>query len=77
MNGTCGSGSQLCGISVCQAGNCTSATMLPASPPWLTGNTTDGTCGGENYFYCNVIFGNCCNKDRLCGSLQLDCGVGW
>ncbi|KAK3938522.1 carbohydrate-binding module family 18 protein [Diplogelasinospora grovesii] len=75
-NGTCGTGEAFCGTDVCQSGNCTRPVTVPSVPDWLGGNTTDGTCGGANKFSCNVVYGNCCNKDGMCGSLMSDCGVG-
>ncbi|KAH8812141.1 hypothetical protein F5884DRAFT_877588 [Xylogone sp. PMI_703] len=77
MNGACGNGTNFCGTDVCQSGNCTVANPPPTGPPsWATGNTTDGTCGGPNYYTCNLVYGNCCNKDGQCGSLPSDCGAG-
>src|SRR5882757_3405659 len=58
MDGACSTGSDFCGVDVCQSGNCTRPTRSstpPAPLPWLNGNTTDGTCGGVNYYTCNVI----------------------
>lgn len=76
--GQCGTGNDFCGIDVCQSGNCTQPTMPSPSPlPWLTGNSTNGTCGGPNNYGCDVVYGNCCNKNGVCGSLPSDCGVGW
>ena len=78
--GRCGTGEAFCGIDNCQLGNCTlpaTNTTTPEQPPWMAGNTTDGTCGGVNYYSCNDVYGNCCNKNNMCGSLISDCGVGW
>ncbi|KAG4444402.1 hypothetical protein IFR05_000167 [Cadophora sp. M221] len=77
-SGKCGTGSAFCGTSVCQSGNCTWPVVPSLPPPWLglVGNTTDGTCGKANSFTCSSGFGNCCNKDGICGSLPSDCGVG-
>ena len=77
--GQCGTGADYCGYGVCQLGNCNvPAPNTPPGPPaWVTGNTTDGTCGGPNDLTCSVAFGRCCNKDGMCGSLPSDCGIGW
>ncbi|GJC85400.1 putative glucan endo-1,3-beta-glucosidase ARB_02077 [Colletotrichum liriopes] len=75
--GECGTGADYCGYGVCQLGNCTIPSAPSGPPSWLKGNTTDGTCGGANSFTCNVVYGNCCNKDGMCGSLPSDCGAGW
>lgn len=80
LNGTCGTGDAFCGTSVCQMGNCTlpsTGTGGGGMPSWHDGNSTDGTCGGTKKFTCNVVYGHCCNKDSVCGSLPSDCGVGW
>ncbi|KAF1942465.1 hypothetical protein EJ02DRAFT_465823 [Clathrospora elynae] len=65
-----------CGIDSCQSGNCTRPSSPRSSPslPWQTGNTTDGSCGGEKKYTCNVLFSNCCNKAGNYGSLDLDWG---
>jgi hypothetical protein len=73
LDGQCGTGDSFCGIGKCHSGNCIRYPPLP----WLAGNTSDGTCGGPYNYVCNVVFGNCCNKDGVCGSLPSDCGVGW
>ena len=58
--------------------NCTWANLPPTGPPgWNFGNSTDGTCGGANGMTCGSLFGECCNKNNVCGSLPSDCGVGW
>ncbi|KAN0116990.1 carbohydrate-binding module family 18 [Hyaloscypha variabilis] len=75
-DGKCGTGESFCGFGVCQLGNCTIPAAVPSPPSWLNGNTTDGTCGGTNSFTCNVVYGNCCNKNGMCGSLPSDCGAG-
>ncbi|KAH8698048.1 hypothetical protein GQ44DRAFT_744344 [Phaeosphaeriaceae sp. PMI808] len=78
-DGKCGTGSSFCGVDSCQSGNCTKpAVPTPSTPsfPWLTGNTTDGTCGGDKKYGCNVLWGNCFNKIGVCGDLPVDCGVG-
>jgi hypothetical protein len=75
--GKCGTGPSFCGYGVCQLGNCTIPAAPSGPPSWLNGNTTDGTCGGTNSYTCNVVFGNCCNKNGMCGSLPSDCGAGW
>lgn len=82
MDGTCGTGDDFCGVDCCQSGNCTKGTTTTsATPPaasWLAGNSTDGTCGKSNrYQTCNIVFGGCCNKAGMCGSLPSDCGEGW
>ncbi|KAI8964535.1 carbohydrate-binding module family 50 [Daldinia sp. FL1419] len=85
IDGKCGTGPEFCGESVCQSGNCTNSPKhhfyarwsIPSElPPWKAGNTTDGTCGGENKFACHIIYGNCCSKSGRCGSLPSDCGEG-
>lgn len=76
-DGRCGTGEDFCAVDVCQSGNCRRPVVQPSDPPWAGGNTTDGTCGDENRYSCNVIYGRCCNKDNVCGSLDSDCGVGW
>ncbi|KAF3068400.1 hypothetical protein GL218_08338 [Daldinia childiae] len=84
LDGECGTGPSFCGGGVCQSGNCTRLpdshllghSLFMSGIPWLTGNTTDGACGGENKYTCNVVYGNCCNKDGQCGSLPSDCGEG-
>ncbi|PTB65069.1 carbohydrate-binding module family 18 protein [Trichoderma citrinoviride] len=75
-DGKCGTGEDFCGYGVCQLGNCTVPSQPPGPPSWLNGNTTDGTCGGTNRYTCSVVYGNCCNKDGICGSLVSDCGDG-
>jgi hypothetical protein len=75
--GQCGTGPSFCGYGVCQLGNCTIPAAPSGPPSWLNGNTTDGTCGGTNSYTCNVVYGNCCNKNGMCGSLPSDCGAGW
>ncbi|KAK1989604.1 hypothetical protein LX36DRAFT_648975 [Colletotrichum falcatum] len=76
FDGVCGTGEDFCGIKNCQSGNCTRPVTTPAPFPWLSGNTPDGTCGGATGYTCNVVFGNCCNKDGICGSSPSGCGVG-
>ncbi|KAK3933467.1 carbohydrate-binding module family 18 protein [Diplogelasinospora grovesii] len=75
-DGKCGTGPSFCGYGVCQLGNCTVPPAPSGPPSWLNGNTTDGTCGGPNSYTCNVVYGNCCNKNGMCGSLPSDCGAG-
>ncbi|KAH6609995.1 carbohydrate-binding module family 18 protein [Trichoderma cornu-damae] len=75
-DGKCGTGESFCGYGVCQLGNCTVPSQPTGPPSWLNGNTTDGTCGGTNRYTCSVVYGNCCNKDGICGSLASDCGEG-
>lgn len=79
-DGKCGTGEGFCGSGRCQSGNCVDLRPNPGNNntvPWLTGNTTDGTCGGAQKYTCNVVYGNCCNKNGICGSLPSDCGAGW
>ncbi|KAJ0382193.1 hypothetical protein COL922a_013062 [Colletotrichum nupharicola] len=76
LDGACGKGDDFCGISVCFSGNCTISGSEPAPPDWMNGTTPDGTCGGENGYTCNVVYGTCCNKDGICGVLASDCGAG-
>ncbi|KAF1842320.1 carbohydrate-binding module family 18 protein [Cucurbitaria berberidis CBS 394.84] len=78
FDGKCGTGDAFCGTKSCQSGNCTVAATpsQPASLPWQTGTTPDGSCGGTNKYTCNVLYGNCCNKNGQCGSLPVDCGAG-
>ncbi|KAK1765333.1 hypothetical protein QBC33DRAFT_593563 [Phialemonium atrogriseum] len=77
VNATClGTGDDFCGTSVCFSGNCTIPNTEPTPPDWMSGNTPDGTCGGENGYTCNVVYGMCCNKDGICGVLASDCGAG-
>ncbi|KAH8743726.1 hypothetical protein F5882DRAFT_498637, partial [Hyaloscypha sp. PMI_1271] len=77
FDGKCGTGAAFCGTDSCQSGNCTWANLPPTGPPgWNFGNSTDGTCGGANGMTCGSLFGECCNKDNVCGSLPSDCGVG-
>lgn len=79
LDGKCGSGTDFCGWMKCQSGNC----IIPRSASWrpsrplLSGNTTDGTCGGKDDYVCNEVFGLCCNKSGRCGGGPSDCGVGW
>ncbi len=77
LDGACGTGDDFCGTSVCFSGNCTITDTEPTPPDWMNGNTPDGTCGGENGYTCNVVYGTCCNKDGICGVLASDCGAGW
>jgi hypothetical protein len=78
MNGQCGTGEAFCGHDKCQWGNCVDfAGYNSTVPPPETGNTPDGTCGGVNGYTCSIIYGKCCNKDGVCGSLPTDCGTGW
>lgn len=81
FNGTCGTGPDYCGADKCSFGNCVRPANFgirePLGPWPKMGNTTDGTCGEPNKFSCNVVFGNCCNKDGVCGSDASDCGEGW
>ncbi|PMD31861.1 carbohydrate-binding module family 18 [Hyaloscypha variabilis F] len=74
MDGVCGTGPEFCSMCMCSMGNCTRPNIVPAQPLYMLGNTTDGTCGGKNNITCNVVYGNCCNKDGICGQ---DCGEGW
>ncbi|OAQ77785.1 CFEM domain-containing protein [Purpureocillium lilacinum] len=78
LGGKCGTGPEFCGKDNCQSGNCTKPDPGTGGgrPPWLTGNSTDGTCGGPKAYTCKVIYGNCCNKNGRCGSLPQDCGDG-
>ncbi|KAE9367116.1 carbohydrate-binding module family 18 protein [Stipitochalara longipes BDJ] len=73
MDGICGTGPEFCSMCTCSMGNCTRPDVVHAQPFYMAGNTTDGTCGGENNITCNVVFGNCCSKDGICGQ---DCGEG-
>ncbi|KAH6983654.1 hypothetical protein BKA56DRAFT_439171, partial [Ilyonectria sp. MPI-CAGE-AT-0026] len=77
-HGECGTGPDYCSQGKCQLGQCTNAntTTVEDQPnfPWLVGNTTDGTCGGRKGYTCDVVYGNCCNKNGYCGSLPADCG---
>ncbi|OTA97428.1 carbohydrate-binding module family 18 protein [Hypoxylon sp. CO27-5] len=75
LDGVCGTGADFCGEGVCQSGNCIRTSPPPPPMPPL-GNTTDGRCGGPQAYVCNVVYGNCCNKDGICGSLPSDCGAG-
>ncbi|KAF1994724.1 carbohydrate-binding module family 18 protein [Amniculicola lignicola CBS 123094] len=75
MEGACGTGSSFCGLDVCQSGNCTRPTT-PTPSPTPSGDTPDGTCGGIKGYRCNVVYGNCCNRDGFCGILPSDCGSG-
>lgn len=80
LKGECGRGEAFCRPDGCAFGKCTTVSGPPASEsalPWTFGNTTDGSCGGENAYTCGVVHGNCCNKDGRCGSLPSDCGLGW
>ena len=74
MDGVCGTGPDFCSMCVCSVGNCTRPNAVHAQPLFMAGNTTDGTCGGKDNITCNVIYGNCCSKDGICGE---DCGEGW
>ncbi|KAF2271267.1 uncharacterized protein EI97DRAFT_497345 [Westerdykella ornata] len=75
IEGACGTGSEFCGLDVCQSGNCTRPTTpTPSSTP--SGDTPDGTCGGTKGYVCNVVYGKCCNRDGFCGVLPSDCGSG-
>lgn len=72
------SGPDFCGNGVCQSGNCTKPPGgHDDNIPWQTGNTADGTCGGDKRYTCDIVVGNCCNKDGKCESLPSDCGSGW
>ena len=75
--GRCGTGPDFCAYGQCQLENCIIPKVTPGPPSWMNGNTTDGTCCGINSFTCNVVYGNCCNKDGMCSGLPSDCGVGW
>ncbi|KAL1910215.1 hypothetical protein Sste5344_003829 [Sporothrix stenoceras] len=78
-DGKCGTGEAFCGLENCQGGDCVKPEQKdykPGAGTWLGGNTTDGTCGGTNKFTCNVVYGNCCNKDNICGSNPSDCEAG-
>lgn len=78
LDGVCGTGDDFCATSVCVFGNCARRDTKPPPPPeWMRGNTPDGTCGGENGYICNVVYGWCCNKDGMCGVRESDCGAGW
>lgn len=80
VNGKCGSGGGFCGMDVCQSGKCTQPAIIPDPPGpnfWFGGNTTDGMCGGPDSFTCNLVYGMCCNKDNISGSLPSDCGTRW
>ncbi|KAI1122882.1 carbohydrate-binding module family 50 [Nemania abortiva] len=80
MDGKCGTGPAFCGWGKCQTGNCTipsSAFARPTRTALFSGNTTDGTCGGQNNYVCNEVFGLCCNKSGKCGGELSDCGTGW
>jgi hypothetical protein len=59
FNGTCGTGEAFCGIDNCHMGNCTRRpkSYWSTELPWLTGNRTDGLCGGEERLPCNVSLG--------------------
>lgn len=74
MNGVCGTGPEFCSMCMCSMGNCTRPNVVHTQPLRMAGNTTDGTCGGKNNITCNVVYGNCCSKDGVCGE---DCGEGW
>ncbi|KAF6824053.1 hypothetical protein CPLU01_11049 [Colletotrichum plurivorum] len=76
FDGKCGTGTSFCGVDVCQSGNCTRPATTPEPHPWLSGDTPDGSCGAANGYTCNVLWGNCCNKNGVCGSLPSDCGDG-
>ncbi|KAK2022431.1 hypothetical protein LX32DRAFT_193858 [Colletotrichum zoysiae] len=45
--------------------------------PWKNGNTPDGTCSGSGGYTCDVLLGNCCGADGVCGSDEEACGHGW
>jgi hypothetical protein len=79
--GRCGTGENFCATGQCQSGNCAPGSSrrgwLAAPVTYLTGNTTDSTCGGPEGHTCNVVYGNCCNKNGVCGWLPSDCGEGW
>ncbi|KAM6513793.1 hypothetical protein FALCPG4_015006 [Fusarium falciforme] len=79
-DGVCGTGPGYCDEQNCQMGNCTAAATDTEQDkpnfPWLVGNTTDGSCGGPKGYTCDVVYGNCCNKHGICGSLPGDCGEG-
>ncbi|KAK2039765.1 hypothetical protein LZ31DRAFT_558462 [Colletotrichum somersetense] len=80
--GVCGDGPQFCGTDVCVSGNCTiNIVEIPRMPgatavPWQRGNTPDGTCGGSGGYTCDVLFGNCCSANGVCGSDEKACGQG-
>lgn len=79
MDGKCGTGPDFCGDGVCQSGNCAAFAEMDKDTtlPWVVGTSKDGTCGGETGYTCGILYGNCCNKNGLCGSLPTDCGDGW
>jgi len=77
MDGKCGSGEGFCGQAVCQSGKCADFAPKNTTVPWQVGNTTDGSCGGPNKYTCDVLYGECCNKNGQCGGLPSDCGAGW
>lgn len=77
MSGACGNGTAFCGVGSCQSGNCTQPSTTTAPVTWPTGTSPDGTCGGPSKYSCNVLYGNCCNRNGICGSLPSDCGAGW
>ncbi|KAI1111929.1 carbohydrate-binding module family 50 [Nemania sp. NC0429] len=78
MDGKCGTGEAFCGWGTCSSGNCTMPDgVLPTETRGVfSGNTTDGTCGGEKNNVCSELYGLCCNKDGKCGPLESDCGEG-
>ncbi|KAK0110010.1 hypothetical protein ONS95_002672 [Cadophora gregata] len=78
-SGKCGTGEAFCGKTSCQSGNCSilhETATAGAAVPWQTGTTPDGTCGGAKGHTCDVVFGNCCSKDGVCGGLETHCGAG-
>lgn len=75
--GKCGTGEDFCGTAVCQLGNCTIPKAPTGIPSWWGGNTTGGTCGPSNQNTFNVIWGDCCNSNGICGSDPSDCGQAW
>ncbi|KAL0934897.1 uncharacterized protein CTRU02_209488 [Colletotrichum truncatum] len=78
LEGLCGTGDEFCGVGNCDMGNCTKPDepLLPIELPWPSGNTPDGTCGGESGYTCNVVWGNCCGAAGRCGSSAEFCGAG-
>ncbi|KAL7628811.1 hypothetical protein AAE478_000326 [Parahypoxylon ruwenzoriense] len=91
FGGVCGTGPDFCHDGKCESGNCTqllniqddagiegsqSGESKGKSLPWQTGTTKDGTCGGDNHYTCDVLFGTCCSSRGVCGSDMEHCGNG-
>lgn len=79
MEGECGTGPDYCGGGVCLFGNCdvlSGQSKDTGDLSWAIRNTPDGTCGGENGYTCDVLFGNCCSADGVCGGEDEHCGEG-